>query len=85
MRILKAKEKNKRVYLFSNDEDKFRVMFHTLDTDYQGIKKYVHHGILRNKVVYTGISMSRFAAKSIMFMLADLLGYEIIKNNKHEN
>lgn len=76
-KVLTAKDVNRRICLWSNDEDKFNLLFKILDKNYQGKENYVNHGILRNKLVYTGISLSKFSATAVMFGLAHLLGYEV--------
>ena len=82
--FIKAKGENKRVYLWEHNEDKYSIGFSIIDRDYSGIDKYVIQKLIRNKVVFTQLSISRFAAYSLMTMIAQMLGYTVCKNSQNE-
>ena len=83
-KFIRAKGENRRVYLWEHEEDKYSIGFSVIDKDYKGIDKYVIQKLIRNKVVFTQLSVSKFAAYSLMTMLAQMLGYTVCKNNQDE-
>lgn len=55
------------------------MLFKIFDPNYKGPEQYVTHGTRRNKIVYNGLALSFKGSDMLFHLLAQKLGYEVIK------